>query len=446
MGMETPAPTRAPTRPPTLAPTRLPTRSPTRLPTAYPTQKRGAMDVKPVATTSAPVSNPPASSFTNSPTVPTFTNPQTFTPTTFPPVATTFAPVTAAPSTGAPTTTAPSFPPSAAPTIKVSEVPTVSPSASPSEAPIIEINTGTPVAPISPTPVPVTTMQLQEFSILLISPDSVLNVKQLDLSLESYLSSTMMIENLESVTLTPISASSAGGSNFTATSIRFAGTTTFSVELPTSSVLFASQDGVLKSISGIQSVISSNPNLVGVRVIQVSFEPLDATTLVEGDSPSQTNTDESKNSAAIAVPIVLVLSLAVIAAGFLIIRRRRSNLAGPAAQSTPYEPPIKTYDFSASEYPDIEKIETTQKESVNTPIDDDESDGDADLSSYIMTATPTSVAPSTNVVIQSTVIHQRPEEINVSHIEDASEDGYLSTDDESARFGATDMSECTFKG
>jgi hypothetical protein len=290
-------------------------------------------------------------------------------------------------------------------------------------------------------------MQLQEFSILLISPDSVLNVKQLDLTMESYLASTVMLENLQSVSLTPISASSASGSNFTATSIRFAGTTTFSVELPTSSVLFASQDGVLKSISGIQSVISGNPNLEGVRVIQVSLEPLDPTSLVDGENPYPTNTDEDKstNSAAIAVPIVLILSLIVVVAGFLIIRRRRSTLEKPAAPSTPYEPPIKTYDFSASEYPDIAKITPPQKESVNTPIDDDESDGDADLSSYIMTATPTSVAPSTTVLVQNTVIHERPAEINVSHIGDASEDGYLSTDDESARFGATDMSECTFK-
>jgi hypothetical protein len=292
-------------------------------------------------------------------------------------------------------------------------------------------------------------MQLQEFSILLMSPDSVLNVKQLDLSMESYLSSAMMIENLESVALTPISASSAGGSNFTATSIRFAGTATFSVELPTSSVLFATQDGVLKSISGIQSVISGNPNLVGVQLVQVSFEPLDPASLIQGDNqfPTNANEDKSTSSAAIAVPIVLILSLAIVVAGILVIRRRRRSLHGPVAKpSIPYEPPIKTYDFSASEYPDIEKVEPAQKESVNTPIDDDESDGDADLSSYIMTATPTSVSPSTNVIVQNTVIHTRPEEINVSHIEDASEDGYLSTDDESARFGATDMSECTFKG
>ena len=305
-------------------------------------------------------------------------------------------------------------------------------------------------------------MQLQEFSILVTSPDTVLNVKQLDLSMESYLKSTMMVENLESVTLTPISASSAGSSNYTATSIRFAGTVAFSVELPSSSVLFAAQDGVLKSVSGIQAVLDVNPNLVGIQVVQVSFDPLDPSSYVESQDPSAPSNGEeeeedsaSNNSAAIAVPIVL-LSLGLAAAGFFVLRRRRRRTlgAGPKIESTaPYEPPVKLYDFSASEYPDIEKMVPTaaQKESVNTPIedDDDESDGDADLSSYIMTATPTSVSPSTNhpvVMVQNTVIHTRPEEINVSHIEDASEDGYLSTDDESARFGATDMSECTFKG
>jgi hypothetical protein len=265
------------------------------------------------------------------------------------------------------------------------------------------------------------------------------------LTLEGYLKSSMLLDNLDSISLSPVTASSEPGNNFTSTSIRFAGSASFAVELPTSSVLIATQEAALASTSNMQSAINDNPNLIGVRVVQVSFEELDAATLVDGGIEQNSgNSGGGKNNAAIVAPIVLIFSLLVAAGGYWLIRRRRRSVVNhPDVTSSPSNiySTIKSLHLPPSQFPDIEKPKASNKESVNTPNEDDESEGDADLSSYMMTA-----STSSQMGVLKTTIEERPEEISVSHIGEASEDGYLSTDDESARFGATDMSECTFKG
>jgi hypothetical protein len=485
---DTDSPTVAPvTSSPTREPTVTPTATPTVFPTAYPTQKKSMERAPQVVTptfspvvATLPVTNAPLSNIggTNAPalTLPSSSFPIAFTtpPVTFAP--STIAPSTLEPSTLIPTTLTPVFTPSVAPSVKPSAVPSNKPSGSP----IVSTNTPTGTPTLQPTYSNLTSqLALSDFSVLLLSLAPVVNVGQVEATLETYMKKSMMLENLVSVSLTPITASSAQGSNFTSTSIRFAGTASFVIELPTQSTLSMTQDGVIlaSSFASLQEAIANNANLAGVRVVDVSYNALDPKSIIDtsngnvdepiNDTPPVTEDNIQSSNAGLIAGLVLAFSVVIVGGALYAIRRRRlANAQGSNNASTNVKPAssrkMEIFPALGSHYPDIEK---PKEESINTPNDDDdESESAADLSSYMMSPTGSIVTELRGTTTSSrdkdfTIIRpttfttnamsndERPTvEISVSHIEDVDDDiDYTSTDDGSAKFGATDMSECTFK-
>jgi len=296
------------------------------------------------------------------------------------------------------------------------------------------------------------------------------------------------LENLVGVSLTPIAASSAPGSNFTATSIRFAGTSSFIIEVPTQETLSLTQDGVILSslsVPNIQKTFALNPSLSYIRVVSIGYSQVDPNSVVDVKPSTGTGTDanvdgknkdlnsESGSDSKSGLVIGLVLAFSVLLVGgalFMIRRRRNANVKENGATASVTKPLSAKkmgdtyYPSLRRHYPDIEK---PKEESVNTPNEEEEEDDEssaADLSSYMMTPTgscATEIRGTTTVLkdtdkVEKTIIQatsalnteERPTvEISVSHIEAVADDeDYTSTDDGSARFGATDMSECTFRG
>ncbi len=304
------------------------------------------------------------------------------------------------------------------------------------------------------------------------------NVGEVESTLENYMNQTMMLENLVDVVLSPTTASSAKGSNFTATSIRFAGTSSFIIAVPTQETLSITQDGIVLSslsTSNIQKAFAANPNLGSISVVSIGYSQIDPNSVVDivpgapvdGETKGTTIEDESKNNGGLVIGLVLVFAVALVGGALYVIRRRRSanvkgtNTTGTTKPASARKMGDSYYPSLRRHYPDIEK---PKEESVNTPNEEEEDDESsaADLSSYMMTPNG-SCAPSTTILkdtdkVGKTIIEatstlntnqteERPTvEISVSHIEAVADDeDYTSTDDGSARFGATDMSECTFR-
>lgn len=488
MGKETSSPTAAPVTPsPTRFPTVSPTDEPTVYPTAYPTEKK-TMQRSPqaaVAPTSFPVSvnvpPPTTSTATNQPSFGAVNPSPAAIPATGTPVVVMTAPPSIPPSTVSPSTIAPSSTPTAYPTGKPSGLPTSAPSEAPSGSPVVSTNTPTAFPTAGPTYSNLTTqIALREFSILLLSFDksSAVNVGLVESTLEKYMNQTMMLEHLVDVSLTPIAASSAPGSNFTATAIRFAGTSSFIIEVPTQETLSITQDGIVLSsisVSNIQKAFAANPSLDSIRVVNIGYNQFDPNSVVDAAPTTDTGVDgETKDSnsetgekskSGLAIGLVLMFSFFLVCGALYLIRRRRNanvkgstDAAGTTKPASARKMGDSYYPSLRRQYPDIEK---PKEESVNTPNDeeDDDESSAADLSSYMMTPTGscvTEIRGTTTVLkdtdkVEKTIVHaseDRPTvEISVSHIEAVADDeDYTSTDDGSARFGATDMSECTFRG
>lgn len=491
MAKDTSSPTAAPVTPsPTRFPTVSPTDEPTVFPTAYPTEKK-TMQRSPQAV-AAPTSSP-VSVVVPAPTTNTATNAPSFgvgnpspvapLPATSAPIVVMTSPPSLPPSTISPTTIVPSSTPTVIPTGKPSVFPTSAPSAAPSGAPVVSTNTPTVFPTAEPTYSNATTqIALRDFSILLLSFDTsnAVNVGLVDSTLENYMNQTMMLEHLVDVSLTPVAASSAPGSNFTATSIRFSGASSFIIEVPTQETLSITQDGIVLSsisVSNIQKAFAANSNLDSIRVVNIGYNQFDPNSVVDANptpttgtgvdgetKDSNSETGEESNSGLI-IGLVLMFSILLVGGALYMIRRRRNVTSKGVSSATGTTKPASARKMGDSYYPSLRRhypdIEKPKEESVNTPNeeeDDDESSA-ADLSSYMMTPTgscatdirgTTTVLKDTDKVVETIVptTEERPTvEISVSHIESVADDeDYTSTDDGSARFGATDMSECTFRG
>ena len=491
-------PTSAPVTPsPTRFPTISPTDEPTVYPTSYPTEKK-TMQRSPQAVgapTSPPVVIPaPTTTGTNSPVAqspdpPSLDAPSPVAPSpvalpeTRAPILAQTAPPTISEITVSPTTLVPSTSPTVIATEIPSVAPSIAPSTTPSGSPVVSTNTPTEFPTEAPTYSNATSqMALRDFSILLLSFDmsTAINVGEVESTLESYMNQTMMLENLVDVVLSPTTASSAKGSNFTATSIRFAGTSSFIIAVPTQETLSITQDGIVLSslsTSNIQKAFAANPNLGSISVVSIGYSQIDPNSVVDtvpsapvdGEIKDTTSEEESTNNSGLIIGLVLVFAVALVGGALYMIRRRRSA-NGKATNVTGTTKPASARKMGESYYPSLRRhypdIEKPKEESVNTPNEEEEEDDEssaADLSSYMMTPNG-SCAPSTTVLkdtdkVEKTIVEatstlntnqteERPTvEISVSHIEAVADDeDYTSTDDGSARFGATDMSECTFRG
>jgi hypothetical protein len=484
MGKETSSPTAAPVTPsPTRFPTVSPTDEPTAYPTAYPTQKK-TMQRSPqavVAPTSFPVSvsvpPPTTTTATNQPSFGVVNPSPAAIPATGAPLVVMTTPPSIPPTTVSPSTLLPTSTPTAYPTAKPSGLPTSAPSGSP----VISTNTPTAFPTAGPTYSNLTTqIALRDFSVLLLSFDksSAVNVGLVESTLEKYMNQTMMLEHLVDVSLTPIAASSAPGSNFTATDIRFAGTASFIIAVPTQETLSITQDGIVLSsisVSNIQKAFAANPSLYSIRVVNIGYNQFDPNSVVDAAPTTNTSVDgENKDSnsetgkkskSGLAVGLVLMFSFFLVGGALYLIRRRRNANKKGSTNATATTKPASARKLGDSYYPSLRRqypdIEKPKEESVNTPNDeeDDDESSAADLSSYMMTPSgscATEIRGTTTVLkdtdkVEETIIQateDRPTvEISVSHIEAVADDeDYTSTDDGSARFGATDMSECTFRG
>jgi hypothetical protein len=244
---------------------------------------------------------------------------------------------------------------------------------------------------------------LLDFSVLLTSAGSDVNVGQLDQTLEAYLLNGMHYDNLDMVSLTLLEGDSAEGATFTSTTVRFACLVTFNRELPPSSEMRAKQGYLLKDLPAIQAKINQNSALQGVTVVDTSFNRIDAASAL----PSEGEGSSGNQRMAILLGAIGGISVMAIAGALLIIRRRRAlKPKVPDKSDEISSPDAKASKTLAAVKPGCASL-ISGRGSLGG--------GGGDMSTYMMTASP-----------------KRPEEISIRQSDDFDDydDNYLTMDDE----------------
>jgi hypothetical protein len=274
---------------------------------------------------------------------------------------------------------------------------------------------------------------LSDFSVLLLSQGTAVNLGQLERSLETYLMSGMKYSTLKSVSLTLLEGDSREGQGVISTSVRFSGTAEFNTTAPPAADVRSEQAYLLEALPSLQVKIDQNEALMGVSVADVSFERIDPVLFAD-----QTQNDtQSSNSHSLGI-ILGVFSVAVvaIALALLIVRRRRMQHRPTLIK----EPPKEESPASITEE-DVPETFVDPKPGCKSLCSADVSLGESgDLSTYILTVSPKSYTiPATpkpyTELVGSTGNNspKRPTDeilIRQDYVDDF-DDNYLTTDETS---------------
>jgi hypothetical protein len=166
-------------------------------------------------------------------------------------------------------------------------------------------------------------VKLNEFNILLTSGQGMVNIAELETSLEKYILEGMMFDNLLRVKLDVVEGDSVTDTLGTliSTSVRFAGTATFTSYLPPSDEIRKEQGFVLDAKDVLQTELHTNPILAHATVREVSFDRIESTRPFD-ELEKETNKKSPKGFIAFVSAIGVVIILAVLG-GILVVRLRK---------------------------------------------------------------------------------------------------------------------------
>jgi hypothetical protein len=281
-----------------------------------------------------------------------------------------------------------------------------------------------------------TTTVLSDFSVLLLSQGTAVNLGQLERSLETYLKNGMKFSTLKSVSLTLLEGDSREGQGSISTSVRFSGTAEFNITAPPAANVRSEQAYLLEALPSLQVQIDQNEALQGVSVADVSFERIDPVFLED-----QNNTDtKSSNSHSLGILLgVFSASVVAIALALLIVRRRRMQHRPTLIK----EEPAREESPASITEEDVPETFVDPKPGCKSLCSGNVSLGEsADLSTYMMTVSPRSYAipaspkPYKELPVVASTGNNSPKRptdeivIRQDYVDDF-DDNYLTTDETS---------------
>jgi hypothetical protein len=230
-----------------------------------------------------------------------------------------------------------------------------------------------------------TTAVLSDFSVLLLSQGTAVNLGQLERSLETYLLNGMKFSTLKSVSLTLLEGDSRDGMGWSiSTSVRFSGTAEFNTTAPPAADVRSEQAYLLEALPSLQVQLDQNQALQGVTVAEVSFERIEPVFVAD-----QNNSDtKSSNSHSLGILLgVFSASIVAIAMALLIVRHRRMQHRPTLIKD---EPPKEESPASITEE-DVPETFVDLKPGCKSLCSAEVSLGESgDLSTYMMTVSPKS--------------------------------------------------------